>query len=175
MAEDIFAKVLAEVKAHGLRVLREDRERPWGGVLVLDNTQMDLFAQAYFPHIILPRPQDRPAMQPRILIVAPGKRFSWQYHKRRAEEWRVLEGPVGVARGFSDQEPQTETVEAGATLRIATGERHRLYGLKNWGVVPEIWVFTDPTDPSNDDDIVRLADDYNRQTPAPKPRPRFYT
>lgn len=163
MSQDTFARVLAEIKSHGLSVLGQDLERPWGGHYDLDNTQIDQFVAVYFPQMKLPRPQDRLPMQPKIMMVAPGKRQSWQYHTRRAEEWRIVEGPVGIARSFTDIEPAAQTAETGATARIATGERHRLCGLENWGVVAEIWVHTDATDPSNESDIVRLADDFDRQ------------
>jgi hypothetical protein len=46
------------------------------------------------------------------------------------------------------------------------GERHRLIGLENWGVVAEFWQHTDPEHPSDEDDIVRVQDDYKRSTPA---------
>ena len=46
------------------------------------------------------------------------------------------------------------------------GERHRLVGLENWGVVAEFWQHTDPDHPSDEDDIVRVQDDYKRSTPA---------
>lgn len=40
--------------------------------------------------------------------------------------------------------------------RTKTGERHRLIGLNNWGVIAEIWRHTDKENPSDEDDIVRL-------------------
>jgi mannose-6-phosphate isomerase len=36
------------------------------------------------------------------------------------------------------------------------GERHRLIGLASCGVIAEIWQHTDPKDPSDEEDIVRL-------------------
>ena len=42
------------------------------------------------------------------------------------------------------------------------GERHRLIGLEGWGIVAEIWQHTDPENPSDEDDIVRLQDDFGR-------------
>ena len=40
--------------------------------------------------------------------------------------------------------------------------RHRLMGADNWGVVAEIWRHTNPSLPSEEDDIVRVQDDYGR-------------
>jgi hypothetical protein len=40
--------------------------------------------------------------------------------------------------------------------------RHRLVGLGDWGVLAEIWQHTDLQNPSDEEDIVRLQDDYGR-------------
>jgi mannose-6-phosphate isomerase len=42
------------------------------------------------------------------------------------------------------------------------GERHRLIGLDSWRIVAEIWQHTDLENPSDEDDIVRLQDDFGR-------------
>lgn len=42
------------------------------------------------------------------------------------------------------------------------GERHRLIGLDSWGIVAGIWQHTDPENASDEDDIVRLQDDFGR-------------
>ena len=41
-------------------------------------------------------------------------------------------------------------------------ERHRLVGLTSWGVIAEFWQHTDASNPSNEDDIVKIEDDYFR-------------
>jgi hypothetical protein len=48
-------------------------------------------------------------------------------------------------------------------VSLQQGERHRLIGRHDWGVVAEIWMHTDPNHPSDEDDIVRLQDDYSRK------------
>ena len=40
--------------------------------------------------------------------------------------------------------------------------RHRLIGLEDFGIVSDIWQHIDINNPSNEDDIVRLQDDYKR-------------
>ena len=40
---------------------------------------------------------------PKILIVSPNSKLSWQYHHRRAEIWRVFKGKVGVSKSFDDK------------------------------------------------------------------------
>ena len=47
-------------------------------------------------------------------------------------------------------------------IKLKQGERHRLIGLDNFGVVSEIWQHTDRDNPSDEEDIVRLSDDYGR-------------
>ena len=41
-------------------------------------------------------------------------------------------------------------------------QRHRLIGLDGWGIVAEIWRHTDAENPSDEDDIVRVQDDFGR-------------
>ena len=45
---------------------------------------------------------------------------------------------------------------------MSQGERHRLVGLKEWGIIAEIWIHTDANHPSDENDIVRLQDDFKR-------------
>jgi len=50
----------------------------------------------------------------------------------------------------------------GSIVELAQGERHRLVGVDEWGVIAEIWKHTDPTNPSDESDIVRVQDDFGR-------------
>lgn len=49
----------------------------------------------------------------------------------------------------------------GNQVKLQQGERHRLIGLKDFGIVAEIWQHTDSV-PSDEDDIVRVQDDFKR-------------
>ncbi|MCU0327251.1 MAG: phosphoheptose isomerase, partial [Spirosomaceae bacterium] len=40
--------------------------------------------------------------------------------------------------------------------------RHRLVGVNEWGIIAEIWQHTDPKNPSDENDIVRVQDDFGR-------------
>lgn len=93
-------------------------------------------------------------------MVAPSKRLSWQYHYRREELWRCIKGEVAVATSHSDAETEKHFLERGDGIVLQKGERHRLIGLSDWDVLPEIWQHTDSDNPSDEDDIVRLQDDY---------------
>jgi len=69
---------------------------------------------------------------------------------------------VGVIRSETDEEGPLETYEKGDSIRLKQGERHRLVGLDDWGVLAEIWQHTDAANPSDEDDIVRVQDDFGR-------------
>lgn len=101
-------------------------------------------------------------MSPKILIVAPGKRFSWQYHHRRAEIWRVIQGQAGVKRSPNDTEGALEVLNVEDTITLNQGERHRLIGLDSYAVIAEIWQHTEDSNPSDEDDVVRVQDDFGR-------------
>ena len=101
-------------------------------------------------------------LSPKILVVAPDKRLSWQYHHRRAEIWKVVNGTVGVIMSDTDKEGELKSYKPGDQITLKKGERHRLVGLKEWGTVAEIWQHTDANNPSDEDDIVRVQDDFGR-------------
>ena len=91
----------------------------------------------------------------------PEARLSWQYHHRRAEIWRVYKGSVGIIRS-DDTQGAMEIYNEGDQITLKQGERHRLIGLDQQGIVAEIWQHTDPNHPSDEDDIVRVQDDFGR-------------
>ena len=49
----------------------------------------------------------------------------------------------------------------GDQIKLRQGVRHRLVGMAEYGVVAEIWQHTDKI-PSNEGDIIRVKDDFNR-------------
>lgn len=157
-----FAKVVQLAEQLGLRIVAMDANRPWGGFLVLDEAQAGTFAAHFFPEVPAGEILTGQKLSPKLLLVAPGQRLSWQYHFRRAEIWKVIQGPVAVCISPDDQETPAQTFEEGNIIRLAQGERHRLIGRENWGIVAEIWQHTDPAHPSDESDIVRLQDDYGR-------------
>ena len=158
----IFSKIETELKANGFEIDRKDFERPWGGFFVIKEAQAAQFIEAYFPNLEFEDLVGGRKVSPKILIVAPGKRLSWQYHHRRSEVWYVIGGSVGILRSLSDEESDLIILEAGDSVVLTKGERHRLVGLKSFGLVAEIWQHTDPEHPSDEEDIVRLQDDFGR-------------
>ncbi|MWB96094.1 phosphoheptose isomerase [Flavobacterium sp. GA093] len=158
----VFEEIAKFLAAENFTVASQDQSRPWGGFFVLDESQAAAFAAKFFPHLNMSDIQITNKLSPKILIVAPNKRLSWQYHFRRAEIWKVLVGPVGVKISDTDQEGELKELVADSFIQMDKGERHRLIGLDSWGIVAEIWQHTDPENPSDEDDIVRLQDDFGR-------------
>lgn len=150
------------LKGLGLSILNRDFERPWGGFFVIDENQIKSFASTFFEEVNLTAQQLDMKLSPKILVVSPGARLSWQYHHRRAELWNLIAGKAGIVRSQTDAEGKQESMQIHQIVSLSQGERHRLVGLDNWGVVAEIWMHTDPTHPSDESDIVRLSDDYSR-------------
>ncbi|MFV5689514.1 cupin domain-containing protein [Flavobacterium sp. ZT3R25] len=101
-------------------------------------------------------------LSPKILVVAPHKRLSWQFHHRRVEIWKILSGVVGVKTSFTDEEGALQKLAPDSFIQLDKGDRHRLIGLDSWGIVAEIWQHTDSENPSDEEDIVRLQDDFGR-------------
>jgi mannose-6-phosphate isomerase-like protein (cupin superfamily) len=158
----VFGRVRAMIDGKGLRVVAKDDARPWGGFFVIDEAQSRRFIETFFPDEDADELTKR-KVSPKMLIVAPGKRLSWQYHHRRAELWRVVEGPILVMRNTEDAETEPKEYAVGDVVRLAQGERHRLIGADGFGIVAEIWQHTDAARPSDEDDIVRLQDDFGRR------------
>jgi mannose-6-phosphate isomerase len=160
----VFSQIASELSILGFKVETQDQTRPWGGFFVLDEGQAQAFAALYFSHLDMSEIQITNKLSPKILVVAPHKRLSWQYHFRRAEIWKVIAGTtVGVKISNNDeQSDDVISLESGSFIQMDKGERHRLIGLDCWGVVAEIWQHTDPENPSDEEDIVRLQDDFGR-------------
>ena len=92
----------------------------------------------------------------------PNSKLSWQYHHRRAEIWGVYKGEVGDSRSFDNNQKPLKKLIPGDQIKLKKGERHRLITLNDYAVLAEIWQHTDPNNPSDENDIVRLSDDYGR-------------
>ena len=162
MKDKLFAELEQELQAKGFNIDKQDRTRPWGGFFVIDESQAQRFADTYFNGISVDDLKISGKLSPKILVVAPEKRLSWQYHHRRAEIWRVVKGTVGVVTSDTDEEGAQQVLNPGDQIKLQQGERHRLVGLQDWGVLAEIWQHTDAAQPSDEEDIVRVQDDFGR-------------
>jgi mannose-6-phosphate isomerase-like protein (cupin superfamily) len=160
--EQHFRKVKEDLESQGFEILQMDLQRPWGGFFVINEDQAQKFSDTYFSGIAVDQLKISGKLSPKILVVAPQTRLSWQYHHRRAEIWQVLSGTVGVVSSFTDQEAELKRYNPGDQIVLKQGERHRLVGLEDWGVIAEIWQHTDASNPSDESDIVRVQDDFGR-------------
>lgn len=158
----IFSLIQSELENQQFQVVDKDHDRPWGGFFVIAEDQAQRFADVYFDGLDVSSLKISGKLSPKILIVAPTKRLSWQYHHRRAEIWRVIRGQAVVVRSNTNSENELEILNVGATVTLLQGERHRLVGLEDYAVVAEIWQHTDVDNPSDENDIVRLQDDFGR-------------
>ncbi|MGB1242192.1 MAG: hypothetical protein ACPG49_06705 [Chitinophagales bacterium] len=160
--QQAFEGIGALLAKQGFSIDRKDFNRPWGGFFVIEEEQASQFVGTYFPNSDFGDLVGDRKVSPKILVVAPEKRLSWQYHHRRSEVWRVVGGSVGIVRSETDEQSELEELKEGDLVVLAKGERHRLVGLKGFGIVAEIWQHTDAANPSDENDIVRLQDDFGR-------------
>ncbi len=160
--ELIFKNIAEYLHQQGLKIDKQDSTRPWGGFFVLAESDATTFISLYFPHLTTEELNISGKLSPKILIVAPNKRLSWQYHHRRAEIWKLIGGIAGVITSDTDEEKDTVHLNIGDIIQLKQGERHRLIGVDGWGIVAEIWRHTDALNPSDEEDIVRVQDDFGR-------------
>jgi len=91
------------------------------------------------------------------LRVDPGQRTSMQVHRWRSETWVVLFGS-----GRVDIDHERHHAEAGSVFTVPAGAPHRITAYANG---PLHLVEVQLGSRTDEDDIVRLADDYGRQVP----------
>ena len=157
-----YIQIKEKIESFGYRITNYDFDRPWGGFLVIQEKQAQKFSDQFFEGIAIDKLKIGGKLSPKILVVNPKARLSWQYHHRRAEIWRVYKGTVGIIRSNDDDQKPFTALNEGDQVRLKQGERHRLIGLEKQALVAEIWQHTDPKNPSNEEDIVRLQDDFGR-------------
>lgn len=159
---EVFQKVKSYLDENGFKIVNSDQSRPWGGFFVIDEQQSQKFIDFFFNDVEDFQKNSIGKVSPKILIVEKEKRLSWQYHHRRSELWKVIGGSVGVIQSNNDTETSIQSKILNDVITLKQGERHRLIGLETWGIVAEIWKHTDTNHPSDEEDIVRVQDDFGR-------------
>ena len=162
MTKNIFNKTLDVLTSQKLKVIDEDMDRPWGGFFVISEANAQDFSNIYFNGLNTDEIKITGKLSPKILIIAPNKRLSWQYHNRRSEIWKVVSGEIKVVTSYDDKERNEEILKEGDEIRLSKEERHRIIGIDDYAVIAEIWIHTDKDNPSDENDIVRLQDDFDR-------------
>ena len=160
--KEVFQKVASFLAQNNFRIENYDETRPWGGFYVIDETQAKQFINFFFKNVPNARQHQNEKVSPKILIVEPKKRLSWQYHNRRSEVWKVICGEAGVIISDTDKETELILKKKDEIITLKQGERHRLIGLESWGIIAEIWKHTDTKHPSDENDIIRVQDDFGR-------------
>jgi len=107
--------------------------RPWGTYTVLDNHQ---------------------GYKIKRILVKPNKKLSLQKHFHRNEHWIVVSGTATVI-----VEDKRYLVRPNESTYIEMGKVHRL---ENEGKIPLILIEVQVGEYTEEDDIVRLEDDYKR-------------
>ncbi|NBU93606.1 MAG: cupin domain-containing protein [Actinobacteria bacterium] len=111
----------------------EKSERPWGRYEVL---------------------QESTTYKVKSIHVNPGKRLSYQRHKKRAEHWFITAGSGEVTI-----DGKISSISAGSTVDIAINQLHRI---ANTGNVELIFVEVQTGTYFGEDDIERVEDDFGR-------------
>jgi mannose-6-phosphate isomerase len=165
---DVAITMLSDaIDEMGYTVVEKDLAKPWGCYFRMNNDDAERFVAEFFPDLNIVEAKlgrDDVELSPKLLLVQPGHRLSWQYHNRRAERWRFLTDGA-YYRSHSDIMPGKTIASAGTVVQFDAGERHRLASGNdehNYTLVAEIWQHTVAGHPSDEPDIVRLEDDYSR-------------
>jgi len=111
----------------------ESETRPWGSFYVIN---------------------DQPEYKIKRIEVNPGSRLSYQYHNGRAETWVIIEGKAKVTINN-----KTENYSTGETVIIPRKAKHRIENITTENL---IFIEIQTGDYFDEDDIVRIEDDYNR-------------
>ncbi|HMS64770.1 MAG TPA: phosphoheptose isomerase [Ignavibacteria bacterium] len=161
--EQISSQIRNELENKDIKISGEDFKRPWGGFFEIDKESLEKFLSIYFEGVKLPFEKTNLNLSPKILIVEPCKKLSWQVHERRSELWRVVKGPVGIFTSPTDKQPdEMDVYNIHDIIEMELGTRHRLVGMDDWGIVAEIWIHSFPDNPSDENDIRRIEDDFGR-------------
>ena len=162
----VVGDIVRVAKAAGYTIADINTSKPWGGFVRFDYRDGDRFVEEFFPGIDATEARlgiEDAELSPKILIVLPGERLSWQRHARRAERWVFLTRGGYYKSDSPDTPGELTTARPGAVVQFAAGECHRLVGDSDaMTYVAEIWQHTDAAWPSDEDDIERLQDDYRR-------------
>lgn len=108
-------------------------ERPWGNYRILHKEK---------------------GIQVKRIELNPGARFSLQKHVHRAEKWTVTSGIGIVTLGSNEIQ-----VQRGSLIDVPLGEIHRM---QNTGAQPLVFIEVQFGDYLEEDDIIRLQDDFGR-------------
>ena len=74
----MYIEIKKEIESFGFKMVSHDFERPWGGFLVIDETQAQDFSNKFFKCIDVNTLKIGGKLSPKILIVKPKARLSYK-------------------------------------------------------------------------------------------------
>lgn len=89
------------------------------------------------------------------LIVKPGQKISYQYHRQRQEAWTIVQGEATVTLNGEEK-----TYKYGETIVIPLESKHRV--ANNNLEKDMILIEAQTGEYFGEDDIIRIEDDYER-------------
>ena len=116
-----------------VQTLPESDDRPWGSFTVLDEDD---------------------GYKVKRIVVSPGRRLSYQTHAARSEHWTIVRGRARITL-----DGREISLAAGESIDIAVGSAHRV---ENPGEEDLVLIEVQQGNYLEEDDIVRLEDDYGR-------------
>jgi mannose-1-phosphate guanylyltransferase len=132
-SQKIKAVVKEISKTSQLHNIHLTAHRPWGTYTILEDTS---------------------TYKIKRIVVKPGKRLSLQKHFHRNEHWIVVSGTATVVIGETKM-----LLRPNESTYIKMGELHRL---ENEGKIPVVLIEAQVGEYTEEDDIVRIADDFER-------------
>ena len=94
----------------------------------------------------------------KTLRIAPNQRLSLQFHRRKHETLMLIDGDALLTFGTEIDRLRDKVLRTGLREEVAAGIVHRLSAGPSGANILEIASRL----PDDDEDIVRLADDYGR-------------
>ncbi len=152
------------IDAEGYQLVEINEDKPWGAYYRFVKEDAKRFVEQFFPGLSYEEAclgDPTIELSPKFLLFLPHQRLSWQYHHRRAERWRFLTGGT-YNRSLTDEPGETHQAQIGESVQFEAGERHRFQAGDEYAIVAEIWQHVDSARLSDEEDIVRLVDDYQR-------------
>jgi mannose-6-phosphate isomerase-like protein (cupin superfamily) len=132
VADRLFTKEIS-LKSGSLYKVGDNDQRPWGTWHVLDIGDS---------HVV------------KRIVVNPGERLSLQYHNHRSERWTAVSG-----HGIAEIDGTEHALQLGHTVDIPLKATHRVSCTSD---TPLVFIEIQYGKLLDENDIIRLSDDYNR-------------
>lgn len=91
----------------------------------------------------------------KVLFIRQGEALSLQYHERKEETLRVLQGEVEIVLGTDTEALEAEVLRAGSVVHLPPRTLHRLVAVTDCQLLE--------VSTNHLDDVVRLDDRYGRE------------